>query len=108
LRGGRDPGQLLSAVQKHAFRLADFRLAVERGASAEQAVKQARPPVFFKRQQSVQAQLRAWTLVDLVKAGNTLSTQVLTARQNGGLAATITSRCILSLARKGLSLRSQR
>jgi len=108
LRGGRDPGQLLSAVQKHAFRLADFRMVIERGASAEQAVKQARPPVFFKRQQSMQAQLRAWTLADLVKAGNTLSTQVLAARQNGGLAPTIASRCILSLARKGHSLRTQR
>jgi DNA polymerase-3 subunit delta len=108
LRSGRDPGQLLSAVQKHAFRLADFRLAVERGTPAEQAVKQARPPVFFNRQQAVQAQLRAWTLADLVKAGNTLSTQVLAARQNGDLAATIASRCVLSLARKGLSLRTPR
>jgi DNA polymerase-3 subunit delta len=108
LRGGRDPGQLLSAVQKQAFRLADFRLAVERGVPAEQAVKQARPPVFFKRQQIVLAQLRAWTLSDLVKAGNTLSTQVLAARQNGELAATMASRCVLSLARKGLSLRQQR
>jgi DNA polymerase-3 subunit delta len=108
LRGGRDPGQLLSAVQKYAFRLADFRLAVDRGMPAEQAFKTARPPVFFKRQKAILAQLRAWTLADLVKAGNTLSSQVLAARQNGGLAATIASRCILSLARKGLSLRAQR
>jgi DNA polymerase-3 subunit delta len=108
LRGGRDPGQLLSAVQKHAFRLADFRLAAERGMQAEQAVKQSRPPVFFKRQPAVLAQLRAWSLADLVKAGNTLSTQVLAARQNADLAAAIASRCVLSLARKGQSLRLQR
>lgn len=107
LRSGRDPGQLLSAVQKHAFRLADFRLAVERGMQAEQAVKQARPPVFFKRQPAMLAQIRAWPLTDLVKAGNTLSAQVLAGRQNADLAPAIASRCVLSLARKGLSLRTR-
>ena len=71
-------------------------------------VKQARPPVFFKRQRMVLAQLRAWSLSDLVTAGSTLSANVLAARQNAGLAEAIAGRCLLSLARKALALRQDR
>ena len=60
------------------------------------------------RQRLVIAQLRAWSLADLVTAGSTLSANVLAARQNAGLAGAIASRCLLSLARKGLSLRLDR
>jgi DNA polymerase-3 subunit delta len=105
---GGDAGRLLGAVHQQALRLQDFRLAIDRGASAEQVLKQARPPVFFKRQRVVQTQLRAWSLSDLVTAGSTLSANVLAARQNAGLAAAIAGRCLLSLARKGLSLRLDR
>ena len=83
-------------------------MAIERGAAPEQVVKQARPPVFFKRQRIVQAQLRAWGLSDLVTAGSTLSANVLAARQNAGLAEAIAGRCLLSLARKGVALRQDR
>jgi DNA polymerase-3 subunit delta len=71
-------------------------------------VKQARPPVFFRRQRLVTAQLRAWGLSDLVTAGSTLSANVLAARQNADLAEAIAGRCLLSLARKGLALRLDR
>ena len=59
-------------------------------------LKQARPPVFFKRQRALQAQLRAWSLSDLVTAGSTLSANVLAARQNAELAQAIAGRCLLS------------
>ena len=108
VRAGDDPGRLLGAVHQQALKLQEFRLAIDRGLQAEQAVKQARPPVFFKRQRTILAQLRAWSLSDLVTAGSTLSANVLTARQNAGLAEAVAGRCLLSLARKGLSLRLDR
>lgn len=108
VRGGQDAGRLLGVVHMQALRLAEFRLAIDRGATADQVVKQARPPVFFRRQRLVMAQLRAWSLSDLVTAGSTLSATVLAARQNAGLAEAIAGRCLLSLARKGLSLRLER
>ena len=108
VRGGQDAGRLLSAVHAQALRLQEFRVAIDRGAQAEQVVKQARPPVFFKRQRMVLAQLRAWSLSDLVTAGSTLSANVLAARQNAGLAEAIAGRCLLSLARKALALRQDR
>jgi DNA polymerase-3 subunit delta len=108
VRGGQDAGRLLATVHMQALKLAEFRLAIDRGAQAEQVVKQARPPVFFKRQRMVLAQLRAWSLADLVTAGSTLNSNVLAARQNAALAEAIAGRCLLSLARKGLALRQDR
>ncbi|WP_373505047.1 DNA polymerase III subunit delta [Aestuariivirga sp.] len=108
VRGGTDAGRLLMVVHGQAMRLQDFKLAIEKGASAEQVLRSARPPVFFKRQRPIQAQLRAWSLGDLVTAGNTLGATVLAARQNAALAEAIAGRCLLSLARKGLALRTDR
>ena len=108
VRGGEDAGRLLGIVHQQAMRLAEFRLAIDRGVQAEQVVKQARPPVFFRRQRLVLNQLRAWSLTDLVTAGSTLSANVLAARQNAALAQAIAGRSLLSLARKGLSLRQDR
>lgn len=108
VRGGDDAGRLLGSVHQQALKLQEFRLAIDRGAQAEQVLKQARPPVFFKRQRMILTQLRAWSLSDLVTAGSTLSANVLAARQNAGLAEAIAGRCLLSLARKGLSLRLDR
>ena len=108
VRGGEDAGRLLGIVHQQAMRLAEFRLAIDRGVQAEQVVKQARPPVFFRRQRLVLNPLRAWSLTDLVTAGSTLSANVLAARQNAALAQAIAGRSLLSLARKGLSLRQDR
>jgi DNA polymerase-3 subunit delta len=108
VRGGSDAGRLLSAVHGQALRLQEFRVAIDRGAQAEQVVKSARPPVFFKRQRTVMTQLRNWSLGDLVTAANTLGANILSARQNAVLAEAIAGRCLLSLARKGLSLRLDR
>lgn len=108
VRGGQDAGRLLGVVHMQSLKLAEFRLAIDRGATADQVVKQARPPVFFRRQRLVIAQLRAWGLADLVTAGSTLSANVLAARQNGALAEAIAGRCLLALARKGLALRLDR
>jgi DNA polymerase-3 subunit delta len=108
VRGGQDAGRLLGTVHQQALRLQDFRVAIDRGAQAEQLLKQARPPVFFKRQRAVQAQLRAWSLSDLVTVGGTLNANVLAARRNAALAEAIAGRCLLSLARKARSLRQDR
>jgi len=108
VRAGQDPGRLLGAAHQQALRLQDFRIAIDRGARAEQVVKQARPPVFFKRQGAVQAQLRHWSLADLVTAGTTLNANVLAARSNAVLAEAIAGRCLLSLARKARSLGQDR
>jgi DNA polymerase-3 subunit delta len=108
LRSGNDSSRLLSVVHSQALRMQEFRLAIDRGAQAEQVVKSARPPVFFKRQRTMLTQLRNWSLDDLVKAGSTLGANILATRQNSALSEAIAARAILSLSRKGLSLRTDR
>jgi DNA polymerase-3 subunit delta len=108
LRGGQDAGRLLGVVHQQALRLQEFRAAIDRGAQAAQILKQARPPVFFKRQPALQAQLKAWSVSDLVTAGSTLNANVLAARHNAALSQAIAGRCLLSLARKARSLRQDR
>ena len=108
IRGGTDSGRLLMVAHGHCLRLQDFRVAIDRGASPDQVLKSARPPVFFKRQRILLTQLRAWSLSDLVGAGSTLGSTILAARQNSGLAEAIAGRCLLSLARKALALRQDR
>jgi DNA polymerase-3 subunit delta len=108
VRGGEDPGRLLSAVHQQALRLQEFRIAIDKGAAAEQVLKQARPPVFFLRQRVMQAQLRSWSLSELVMAAATLGAGVMAARRAAALSEAIANRCLLSLARKGLALRQDR
>jgi DNA polymerase III subunit delta len=105
---GTDAGRLVMVAHGHVLKLQDFRLAIERGMSVEQALRSARPPIFFRRQNKVHAQLRAWPMAELIKAGTTLAAAVLQTRQNAGLAEAIASRCLLSLSRKGRELRSDR
>ncbi len=108
VQSGIDAGRLLSSVHQHVMKLQDFRIAMERGTPAEQALRAARPPIFFKRQSRVQTQLRAWGLSELATAGNTVGTAVLQVRQNAGLGTAIASRCLLSLARQALAYRKDR
>lgn len=108
VQGGTDAGRLVSVVHAHAMKLQEFRVAMERGLALDQVLRQARPPVFFKRQDKVKLQLRFWGLGDLVTAGSTLGTNVLAVRQNSTLAGAIANRCLLSLARQGLKLRQDR
>lgn len=105
VQGGTDAGRLVSVAHGHAMKLQDFRVAMERGLGVDQVLRQARPPVFFKRQDKVKLQLRSWGLGDLVNAGATLGANVLAIRQNAALGQAIANRCLLSLARQGLKLR---
>jgi DNA polymerase-3 subunit delta len=108
IQSGSDAGRLLAMAHNHAMRLQDFRVAMERGINAEQAIRSAKPPIFFKRQNKVNAQLRAWGLAELITAGSTLGATVLAVRQNAELGQAIANRCLLSIARRGLALRQDR
>ena len=107
-QAGTDAGRLLNMTLMHALRLQEFKLAIERGMQADQALRSARPPVFFKRLAAMQNQLRWWPLADLLSAGATLNAAILAARQNSGLASAIAHRSLLSLARRGQALRQDR
>ena len=89
---------LLSTVT-HLNKLQDFRAAMEIGMSAESAIRAARPPIFFKRQNAVLMQLRRFDSTELMSMQSALSAAIFQTRKNADLADAITSRTLLSLAR---------
>ncbi|MGH6906969.1 MAG: DNA polymerase III subunit delta, partial [Aestuariivirga sp.] len=100
---GVDPGRILSAVHAHALRLIEFRQKVERGLAIEQALKQARPPIFFKRQSALENQLANWSSELLLPQASSLHAAILQARLNAALAESLANRAVLAVARSARS-----
>jgi DNA polymerase III subunit delta len=98
---------LLTMAASHAARLTRLRLDVERGKTPEMAVRQARPPVFFKQQAAVQRQLALWDGESLLAASDLIGRATRDTRTTSlsALDDQITHRAFLSLARLALQRR---
>lgn len=99
---------LLSMATSHAARLTRLRVDVERnGRTPEMAVRQARPPVFFKQQSAVQRQVALWDGESLLQASDLLGRATRDTRTTSlsALNDQITHRAFLSLARLALQRR---
>ncbi|MGH7092969.1 MAG: DNA polymerase III subunit delta, partial [Stellaceae bacterium] len=57
---GEAPVSVIRATQRHLQRLHLLAAQIARGSSPEDAMRSARPPIFFKQQESFRRQLRAW------------------------------------------------
>jgi DNA polymerase-3 subunit delta len=107
----RDSGQsgagLLIMAANHAARLTRLRVDVERGKTPEMAVRQARPPVFFKQQPALQRQVALWDGDSLLQASDLLGRATRDTRTTtlSALNDQITHRAFLSLARLALQRR---
>jgi DNA polymerase-3 subunit delta len=107
----RDSGQsgagLLIMAASHAARLTRLRVDVERGKSPEMAVRQARPPVFFKQQPVLQRQVALWDGSSLLAASDMIGRATRDTRTTtlSALNDQITHRAFLSLARLALQQR---
>ena len=106
VQSGSDAGRLLIAAHGHALRLQDFKMAIEKGGRAEMLLKQARPPVFFKRHETIRSQLSVWNFTALLAAASTLAGAILQTRQNAALAEAIASRVLISVARNARALQA--
>lgn len=104
---GQDIGQVASACLRHVVRLQEFHLAIDRGQSADQALRGARPAIFFKRLGDVQLQLRIWDLRELTSLAATLADAIQKGRLAQGLGATSGMRSLLSVAHRGQVLRAR-
>jgi DNA polymerase-3 subunit delta len=99
---------LLAMAASHAARLTRLRVDVERnGRTPEMAVRQARPPVFFKQQPAVQRQVALWDGETLLQASELLGRATRDTRTTtlSPLNDQITHRAFLSLARLALQRR---
>jgi DNA polymerase-3 subunit delta len=105
---GVSGSRALSALGLHVARLQQWQADIASGRNAEQVMRSARPPVFFKRQASVGRQLKLWDEQNLFSAGASIGAAILQTRQYGDLEDAIASRTFLSLARNARANRYQR
>jgi DNA polymerase-3 subunit delta len=95
---GTAPGSIVSAALRQVALLHKTRLAVENGASADEAINGMIPPVHFRRRPLVQAALTGWTSARLTRAMAQLAEAALEARRQASLAEAIAHRTLLSIA----------
>ncbi len=96
---GGDTRSLFALLQLHVAKLQGFRADMERGTTADLAVKNAKPPVFFKRKPAIMNQLRILSMLDLIEIQDTIAQLTLQSRKNAALAEAMNNRALLSLAR---------
>jgi DNA polymerase-3 subunit delta len=97
--GGSSPAAIISAAIRQVANLHKMRLAVDRGDSAQFAIKRATPPVHFTREPRVSEALSAWDASMLLQAMGQLAEASLEIRRNASLADAIAQRTLLILSR---------
>ena len=95
---GTAPGSIISAALRQIALLHKTRLAVEAGASAENAMDGMIPPVHFRRKPLVLSALNGWTAARLARVMAQLADATLEARRQAALAEAIAHRTLLSIA----------
>jgi DNA polymerase III subunit delta len=101
---GETGTRILSAAIQSINLLDRFSAEISSGGSIDQAVRTARPPVFFQRQPSLRRQLRIWDGASLQEAAATVHAALTGIRQRPALEATIAERTVLALARHARTL----
>lgn len=68
IASGESAQYIIIAAQRHFQRLHRVRMALESGASLEDAIRVLRPPLFFKQKDAFAGQVEAWTSAALTRA----------------------------------------
>ncbi|MBS7791101.1 DNA polymerase III subunit delta [Roseococcus sp. SDR] len=96
---GANPVQVLRAALRHTQRLHMARLAMEGGASADEAVGALRPPVFWKAKPAMVRALSRWSVARLEALGAALLRAERQAKTTGLPDETVARQVVLGLAR---------
>lgn len=95
---GATPVGVMLAIQRGVMRLDGLRAQMAQGASVDDALSKARPPVFGPRRQTLKAQLRAWTGPKLDDAMDKLVAAERALKAGGAADEALCGRLILALA----------
>jgi DNA polymerase-3 subunit delta len=95
---GTQPVAVLRALQRHFTRLHLAAAHIAAGLSPDQAMARLKPPVFFKAQPRVKAQLARWSPARLQAALDRLVDTEAQVKQTGMPAETLCARTLLSLS----------
>ena len=95
---GESPVAVIRALLRHLQRLHLLASRVAAGAAIEEAIRAARPPVFFKDQDSYRRQLRRWSEARLRDALDRAAEAEFRMKQTGPDAATICREALFAVA----------
>lgn len=96
------PIQIMRGSQRHLMRLYEARaLMKSEGLGAAEAMKRLRPPVFFKRENAMQGQLRRWGEEKILRALDGLMEAEARCKTTGMPADLISQRALQTLSRMG-------
>lgn len=96
---GESPQTVILALLRHFMRLHMLASAVAAGTPLAGALRSLRPPLHFKQQDQVQAQLRGWSVARLGRAIGAIQTTAKAARLSSSLERTLAEELILDLSR---------
>jgi len=89
---------MLAKIAQHAIALHAVRLEIDKGRTFEQALRNARVDIFFKRRASFQRQLAIWSLTRLTRLFALLGATMIRPRREGHLAQVVALRTTWSIA----------
>ena len=101
LAEGAAPVAITRVMLQHLARLHLARGHMAAGASADEAVRMLRPPVFFKRTAAFARALRQWDSARLVQAMGEARRVEMMCKQTGAPDTLLVRRLVLALARQG-------
>ncbi|HET6185152.1 MAG TPA: DNA polymerase III subunit delta [Acetobacteraceae bacterium] len=100
LAEGATPVGVLRAALMHVQRLHRARLEMDRGLSAAEAAKAARPPVFFRRIGAFARALALWPAAALMAQAGALSTAELACKRTGAPDLALCRGAVLAMAQR--------
>ncbi len=96
---GTQAAQILNVISMHLMRLLSMKSDQDNGQPIDNLIRNARPPIFFKRQSLVKRQLSNWHAKSLKSGLKTVFDSIAQTRKNPELSFTICERTILNLGR---------
>lgn len=106
IASGTNAGGILLACSRHMTRLQA--LALANTGNADTAIRSARPPIHFSRQNSIKKQLRLWSAPELNRVIGYLANTEAESRLHGELSEVLVARALMSIARKANGLGQRR
>jgi DNA polymerase III subunit delta len=96
---GESPVSVIRALLRHLQRLHALAARVAGGGSVEEAIRSARPPIFFKQQDSFRRQLSRWSEARLRSALDRVAETEFRMKLTGSPAETLCRAALLDIAR---------
>ena len=97
---GADVRNFLPLFNLHISRLQSLAVEIERGVTVDTAVRNAKPPIFFKRKFAITDQVKRIALQQMINIQFAIQEAILLSRKNSDLSAAIVNRTLLAIARQ--------